>query len=138
MSDPLEEYRTAAAAAGWRVDRRRGRLRVAGRDAAAFLHALVTADVAAVPDGGGAYAAYLTPQGRMITDLALYPARRSGWLVDLPPGVAPALLARLDSLIFAEDVTRRRRHGRDRARLRRRQSGARKSIAARPRRRRAC
>ena len=85
------------------MDRRRGRLRVTGRDATAFLHALVTADVASVMPSGGAYAAYLTPQGRMITDLALY-RLDAGWLIDLPPDVAPALLAKLDGLIFTEDV----------------------------------
>jgi folate-binding protein YgfZ len=103
MADLSEEYRTAAATAGWRVDRRRGRLRAAGRDATAFLHALVTADVASVVPGGGVYAAYLTPQGRMITDLALY-RLDEGWLIDVPSEVAPALLAKLDGLIFAEDV----------------------------------
>jgi folate-binding protein YgfZ len=103
MVDLSEEYRTALTGAGWRLDDRRGRLRVTGRDATTYLHALVTADMAAVPAGGGVYTAYLSPQGRMITDFAAYRVA-DGWLLDVPPGMATPLLAKLDSMIFAEDV----------------------------------
>jgi folate-binding protein YgfZ len=103
MADLSEEYRTVSTGAGWRRDRARERLQIAGRDAGSFLHALVTADVLAVPSGGGVYAAYLTPLGRMICDMSLY-RRGDSWLADLPPGLAAPLLARLDALIFTEDV----------------------------------
>jgi folate-binding protein YgfZ len=103
MTDLSEEYRNVSKGAGWRLDRSRGRLEITGRDSASFLHALVTADVLAVPSGGGVYAAYLTPLGRMISDLTLY-RRGDSWLADLPPGLASPILARLDALIFTEDV----------------------------------
>lgn len=76
---------------------------IQGRDATSFLHALVTADLANVPPGAGAYAAYLTPQGRMICDLALY-RQDEGWLADVPAAAAASLAAKLDASIFAEDV----------------------------------
>ena len=63
----------------------------------------MTADVLAVPPGGGVYAAYLTPLGRMISDMALY-RRGDSWLADLPPGLAAPILERLDTMIFTEDV----------------------------------
>jgi folate-binding protein YgfZ len=103
MVDLSEEYRNVSNGAGWRQDRARGRLRIAGRDAGSFLHALVTADVLAVPSEGGVYAAYLTPLGRMISDVALY-RHGDSWLADLPPGLAAPLLARFDAMIFTEDV----------------------------------
>jgi folate-binding protein YgfZ len=103
MVDLTEEYRNVSKGAGWRLDRSRGRLRIMGRDAGSFLHALVTADVLAVPSGGGVYAAYLSPLGRMISDMTLY-RRGDSWLADLPTGLAVPLLARLDALIFTEDV----------------------------------
>jgi|SRR5579864_614925 len=103
MADLSEEYRNVSNGAGWRRDRSRGRLQIEGQDAGSFLHALVTADVLAVPSGGGVYAAYLTPLGRMISDMTLY-RRGDSWLADLPPGLAAPLLARLDALIFTEDV----------------------------------
>jgi tRNA-modifying protein YgfZ len=103
MADVSEEYRIVARGAGWRHERRRGRLRIEGRDAGSFLHALLTADVASVPAGGGVYSAYLTPHGRMISDLALY-RHGDSWLADVPPGLAASLVTRLENLIFTEDV----------------------------------
>src|SRR5690348_16957392 len=103
MTELSKEYRIVSAAAGWRRATRRSVLSVSGRDATSFLHALVTADVEHVAPGGGAYAAYLTPQGRMICDLALY-RRHDGWLADVPAAAAASIAAKLDALIFTEDV----------------------------------
>lgn len=80
-----------------------GRLRFEGPDAASFLHALVTNDVEGLAIGRGCYAAWLSPQGRMITDLLLLRDEGGVW-AEVPEGMAPALLARFDQLIFSEDV----------------------------------
>ena len=80
-----------------------GRLRFEGRDAASFLHALVTNDVEGLAPGRGCYAAWLTPQGRMITDLLLLRDETGVW-AEVPAGMASALQARFDQLIFSEDV----------------------------------
>ncbi len=80
-----------------------GRLRFEGPDAASFLHALVTNDVEGLVPGRGCYAAWLTPQGRMITDLLLLRDDTGVW-AEVPEGLAPALQARFDQLIFSEDV----------------------------------
>jgi tRNA-modifying protein YgfZ len=98
-----DQYRIIAAGAGWHDKRGRGRLRFDGRDAAAFLHALVSNDVQSLREGQGTYAAYLTPQGRLIADLRAY-HRGGHLLVDTPPGLGAALAARFDQLIFAEDA----------------------------------
>jgi folate-binding protein YgfZ len=103
MNRVTDEYRTVAGGAGW-IDRRaRGRLSFEGRDAASFLHALVTNDVKALGTGCGAYATYLTPQGRMIADLTIH-NRGKDLLVDVAPGRATTLAERFDQLIFGEDV----------------------------------
>ena len=81
----------------------RGRLAFEGPDAASFLHALVTNDVAGLAVGRGAYAAWLTPQGRMIADLRLL-RTGTGILAEVPAGLAAGLQARFDQLIFSEDV----------------------------------
>lgn len=81
----------------------RGRLAFEGPDAASFLHALVTNDVTSLPVGRGAYAAWLTPQGRMITDLRLL-RTETGVLAEVPAGLAADLQERFDRLIFSEDV----------------------------------
>lgn len=102
-SNIQNQYRIITAGAGW-IDRSdRGRIRFNGRDAASFLQALVSNEVAALSAGQGTYATYLTPQGRMIADLRIY-HRGESLLADVAPGTAGALTTRLDQLIFAEDV----------------------------------
>ena len=68
-----------------------------------FLQGLLTNDVQAVQEGEGTYAAYLTPQGRMLTDLRLHAASEF-LLAQVPGGLAAALADRFDELVFAEDV----------------------------------
>jgi folate-binding Fe-S cluster repair protein YgfZ len=97
------QYRTIAAGAAWLDVSARGRIRFDGPDAASFLHALVTNDVADIPAGRGAYTAWLTPQGRMITDLRVL--RDDGRIVaEVPEGLAAPVATRFDQLIFSENV----------------------------------
>ena len=81
----------------------RGVLRVEGSDRLAWLNGLLTNDVRPLEGGGSCYAAWLTPQGRMITDLHVIETG-SATLLDVPAPIATALAQRLDGLIFAEDV----------------------------------
>jgi tRNA-modifying protein YgfZ len=97
------EYRTIADNAGYADRGEYGRLRFQGPDSIAFLQALVTNDVAGLTSGQGAYAAYLTPQGRMIADLDVY-HRGASVLCGVAPGLAKPLAARFDQLIFSEDT----------------------------------
>jgi len=99
----LDGYRALRTSGGAvrRVDR--GVLAVAGRDRAAWLQGLVTNDVEALGEGQGCYAAYLTPQGRMITDMNIL-ARGPRLLLDVPAPLAASLRDRLDGLIFTEDA----------------------------------
>jgi folate-binding protein YgfZ len=99
----LQEYRAAreAAAALRRGDR--GLIVVSGRDRASYLQGLLTNDVVALQPGQGCYAAYLTAQGRMITDLWVY---ELGDVMLLSVGLEQKdlLLAKLDQFVFSEDV----------------------------------
>ncbi len=76
---------------------------VGGPDRTSFLHGLLTNDVQALAAGSGCYAAWLTPQGRMIADLHVL-AADDRILLDIPAGLAPDLLQRLDQSVFSEDV----------------------------------
>ena len=89
------------AAATDRADR--GLIAVRGDDRAGFLQGLLTNDVEALADGDGCYTAWLTPQGRMIADLDVLHAG-DALLLDVDGGAVEALLARLDALVFTEDV----------------------------------
>ncbi len=99
----LEGYRAVHASGGVvrRTDRRV--LAVSGADRGAWLQGLVTNDVAALAEGESRYAAYLTPQGRMITDMNVV-AREGRLLLDVPATLASSLRDRLDGLIFSEDA----------------------------------
>lgn len=86
------------------IDRsRRGRIVLSGKDRAAYLQGLLTNDITALKAGEGCYAAYLTAQGRMITDLLVYELG-DVILLSLPGEVKDAVLAKLDQFLFSEDV----------------------------------
>jgi folate-binding protein YgfZ len=82
---------------------RRRPIAVAGADRATYLQGLLTNDIVALTPGSGCYAAWLTPQGRMLTDLDVL---ESGDLIllDLPEETHAATLERLDQFLFSEDV----------------------------------
>ena len=98
-----DSYRALHGAAGLVEPADRGVIRVSGADRAAWLQGLLTNDVAALAPGAGCYAAWLTPQGRMISDMSVLEAGDGTWL-DVPGALASALVTRLDQMIFAEDV----------------------------------
>jgi folate-binding protein YgfZ len=81
----------------------RGRIVVSGQDRASYLQGLLTNDIAALKSGEGCYAAYLTAQGRMITDIVVYELG-DVILLSLGRDVKDAVLAKFDQLIFSEDV----------------------------------
>jgi tRNA-modifying protein YgfZ len=99
----LEGYQAVHAKGGVvrRTDRRV--LAVSGADRASWLQGLLTNDVASLAEGESRYAAYLTPQGRMIADMNVV-SREGRLLLDVPANLAAGLRDRLDGLIFAEDV----------------------------------
>jgi glycine cleavage system aminomethyltransferase T len=81
----------------------RGQIAVSGKDRATYLQGLLTNDIPALAPGQGCYAAWLTPQGRMITDLHVF---ESGdmLLLDVPADQVEPTLQRLDQFLFSEDV----------------------------------
>jgi folate-binding protein YgfZ len=99
----LDGYRAVLANGG--VVRRadRGVLAVSGADRAAWLQGLLTNDLDLLKDGRSLYAAYLTPQGRMISDMNVI-EREGRILLDVPQPLAASLRDKLDGLIFSEDV----------------------------------
>jgi folate-binding protein YgfZ len=99
----LTAYKAArhSAAIVDRLDR--GRIVVAGADRASYLHGLLTNDIVSLTTGTGCYAAYLTPQGRMITDLFVYELGET-MLLSVPREQKDGVLAKLDQFVFNEDV----------------------------------
>src|SRR5688572_1344652 len=99
----LDQY-AAAHNSAVMIDRSsQGTLALTGDDRASFLHALLTNDIAVLAKGKGAYAAYLTPQGRMISDMRVIETG-SRMLLNVERDIAAPLAERFDKLIFSEDV----------------------------------
>jgi folate-binding protein YgfZ len=80
-----------------------GVVRVTGADRATWLQGLLTNDVEALGPGRGCYAAWLTPQGRMLTD-AVVLAEDDSLTVELPGPIVEPLFRQLNEAVFAEDV----------------------------------
>jgi len=96
-------YRAATESAAVFDRSARGRIAVAGADRRAYLHAMLTNDIAALDAGTGCYAAFLTPQGRMIADMRVLELGDMV-LLDLDETAAQAVLQKLDQFVFNEDV----------------------------------
>jgi len=81
----------------------RGQVAVAGPERATFLQGLLTNDTASLTPGHGCYAAWLTPQGRMLCDLHVL---ESGdmMLLDVPATEVIQIADRLEQFHFTEDV----------------------------------
>ena len=76
---------------------------VRGKDRKEYLHGLLTNDIRGLIPGRGCYAAWLTPQGRMLTDLHVFDLDDMV-LLDAPVQLSEATLQRLDRSLFSEDV----------------------------------
>ena len=76
---------------------------VAGQDRAAYLQGLLTNDILALTPGTGCYSAWLSPQGRMHSDMHVL---ESGGMIllDVPAETIDATIQRLEQFIFTEDV----------------------------------
>lgn len=97
------DYQTLRHAAGI-VDRsERGRLTVSGADRRSYLQGLLSNDIAALDEGSGCYATYLTAQGRMIADMRVFETGGK-LLVDLDGTLADSIAARWSQFVFSEDV----------------------------------
>ena len=102
MTNP-EHYRALKERAAIGAIAPRNAIGVAGKDRASYLQGLLTNDIQALTPGTGCYAAWLTPQGRMLTDMHVFESGEM-ILLDVPADLLSATLQRLDQFLFSEDV----------------------------------
>ena len=74
-----------------------------GADRRSYLQGLLTNDIAALTTGSGCYAAMLTAQGRMMSDMRVLELG-DALLLDVPREVTTTIRDHLDRFIFSEDV----------------------------------
>jgi folate-binding protein YgfZ len=86
----------------------RGVVRVAGDDGRKFLNGLITSDTGKVAPAHAAFAALLTPQGKIIADFIVAEAETAdggGFFLDCPRALAPTLVQRLNLYKLRAKVT---------------------------------
>lgn len=98
-----EHYDALRTRAGLLDRSQHGRLQLTGADRRAYLQGLLTNDIAALDAGQGCYAALLTPQGRMISDMRVSELG-DRVLLDLSAASVDVVRQRLEDFIFSEDV----------------------------------
>lgn len=81
----------------------RGLLRLTGTDRVSFLQGMVSNDVAGLQEGAGTYAAVLTQQAKVVSDLRLYVLADEIWL-DIPAARTAAVRESLERYLVADDV----------------------------------
>ncbi|MGB2717276.1 MAG: glycine cleavage T C-terminal barrel domain-containing protein [Vicinamibacterales bacterium] len=99
----MESYKAAHTGAVVADRSVRGRLRLTGIDRLSYLQGVLTNDVAVLAPGSGCYAALLTPQGRMISDMRVLELG-DATLLDLPGGSTARVSTQLTDFVFSEDV----------------------------------
>jgi folate-binding protein YgfZ len=82
----------------------RGHLRLTGTDRLSYLHGLLSNDVATLTAGSSRYAALLTAQGRMITDMFVHEVGDAA-IIELDRTLAPSIREHLERFVITEDVT---------------------------------
>ena len=100
---PHEDYRHIREEAAIGAIAPRHQIAVAGPDRGTYLQGLLTNDIPALAPGTGCYSAWLTPQGRMLTDMHVL---ESGGMIllDVPAETVDATRDRLEQFIFTENV----------------------------------
>jgi folate-binding protein YgfZ len=80
-----------------------GLLRAEGADAKAFLHNLLSNDVAKLPADSAQWTSFNTPKGRMLASILLWPDD-TGYSLALAADITPALLKKLSLYILRSKV----------------------------------
>ena len=81
----------------------RGLLRLSGGDRITFVQGMVSNDVARLREGEGTYAALLTQQGKIVSDLRVFVLPEELW-IDTPAARTATVRESLERYIIADDV----------------------------------
>jgi folate-binding protein YgfZ len=103
FGDVGREWRAASGGAGVYVAGFRSAIAATGEDRVTFLQGMLSNDVKALAAGQGTYAAFLTQQGKLVSDLRVY-AEPDRLLLDVLAWRRATLQEGLEKFIVADDV----------------------------------
>lgn len=104
FGDPTAELAAALGACAVADRSNLTRLRAGGKDALDLLHRLGTADLSALPPGGGKPTVLTSPKGRIVERIFVHGLGAEGLLLVAGPGAAPRVAAHVGRYAFREDV----------------------------------
>jgi folate-binding protein YgfZ len=108
FGDPAAEYRAARTGAAVFDLSHRGKVEVAGPDAARFLHNLTSNDVLHLAPGTGCEAFLCTPKAKVISYFLIWHQPRNddtpGFWLDVAPGMVEKTIRQLDHYLISEQV----------------------------------
>ncbi len=102
--DPVTEYRLARSRAALFDVTHRGKIEVAGREAASFLHNLCTNDIKNLAVGSGCEAFFTTVKAKIIAFAYVFRAEAERYWLDVAPGVNEKAFTHLDRHLISEQV----------------------------------
>jgi folate-binding protein YgfZ len=103
FGDVGREWRAASGGAGVFAAGFRSLLSATGEDRVSFFQGMLSNDVKALQTGQGVYAAFLTQQGKVVSDLRVY-AESDRFLLDVVAWRREVLREALERFIVADDV----------------------------------
>ncbi len=103
IHDMEQEYKSVREGAGVMEMAHEGMIKLSGKDARSFLHALATQDFKNLADGAVTHTAFTNAKARMIADAAAY-AISDFIVLSVERSCLQNLLAHLDKYLIAEDV----------------------------------
>ncbi|MCB1058419.1 MAG: aminomethyltransferase family protein [Acidobacteria bacterium] len=103
FGDPAAEYRALRDGAALLDRSWVEHLVLTGEDRQRFLHGQVTCDVKALAPGQGTYGFFTTAKGRIEADVVVL-ATEDRLVLELPPGLAAPIAARLEKYVIADRV----------------------------------
>lgn len=103
FGDPVEEHLSVRKGAGILDITYRGKVRVSGKDRAAYLQRILSQDMNKLRPSLGAYSTLLDVKGKMLAYMRIYCDEES-FLIDVEPGLSEKMVQILTQYLFREDV----------------------------------
>src|SRR5258706_13333476 len=108
MANPFSADQAATTGAALFDQSSRGKIEVAGKDAASFLHTLCTNDIETMPLGGGCEAFFCTSRAKVVAHVLIYHVRlasgKNAFWIDTAAGFNDKLVQHLNRYLIAEQV----------------------------------
>lgn len=103
FGDPVGEHLSVRKGAGIMDVTHRGKVRVSGKERAAYLQRILSQDMNKLKPSLGAYSTLLDVKGKMLAYMRIY-CDEDSFLIDVEPGLSEKMVQTLTQYLFREEV----------------------------------